>query len=147
MSMADRLRLTEERLDEFSARERAGAATAIVDDAEVVGIGTIAVGRVDDLGTDGTRSLAFQVRDRIAAGVGIIGSVTDGKAALVVFVTEDLVASGVSAGDIAAAGAIALGGGGSKDAKLAQAGGPNADGMDEAIAVARAAAVEALTAR
>jgi alanyl-tRNA synthetase len=147
MSMADRLRLAEERLDEFSARERAGAAASIVDDAEVIGSGTIAVGRVDDLGTDGARSLAFQVRDRIAAGVGIIGSVTDGKAALVVFVTEDLVASGVSAGDIAAAGAVSLGGGGSKDAKLAQAGGPNADGMDEAIAAARAAAVEALTAR
>ena len=147
MSMADRLRLAEERLDEFASRERAGAAATIVDNAEATRSGTIAAGRVDDLGADGARSLAFQIRDRIPTGVGIVGSVTDGKAALVVFVTEDLVTSGLSAGDIAAAGAVALGGGGSRDPKLAQAGGPNADAMDEAIATARAAAIEALTSR
>ena len=52
-----------------------------------------------------------------------------------------------SAGEIAAEGATALGGGGSRDPKLAQAGGPNADGMDEAVAIARAKAQEALAAR
>ena len=87
------------------------------------------------------------MRDRIGSGVGIFGSVTDGKAALVVFATEDLVQEGVSAGEIAAAGAALLGGGGSRDPKLAQAGGPNADAMDEALEASRAAAVEALASR
>jgi alanyl-tRNA synthetase len=93
------------------------------------------------------RSLAFQVRDRIGSGVGVFGSVTDGKAALIVFVTEDLVDVGISAGDIAGAGAALLGGGGSRDPKLAQAGGPNASAMGEAIDAARTSAVEALTSR
>ena len=91
--------------------------------------------------------MAFQVRDRIGSGIGIFGSVTDGKAALVVFATEDLVDAGLSAGDIAAAGAGLLGGGGSRDPKLAQAGGPNAEAMDEALEASRKAAVEALSAR
>lgn len=147
LSTAERLRMAEERIADFEERDRAGAATSIVDSAQDVNGASLAAGRVDDLGGDGLRSLAFQVRDRIGSGVGVFGSVTDGKAALIVFATEDMVAAGLSAGEIAAAGAKALGGGGSRDPKLAQAGGPNADGMDEAIAIARSNALEALTAR
>ena len=44
-------------------------------------------------------------------------------------VTEDLVDAGVSAGDIAGAGAAILGGGGSRDPKLSQAGGPQVDAI------------------
>jgi alanyl-tRNA synthetase len=70
--------------------------------------------------------------------------VTDGKAALIVFVTQDLVAKGMSAGEIAAFGAKALGGGGSRDPLLAQAGGPNADAMDDALTSAADASRSAL---
>jgi alanyl-tRNA synthetase len=147
LSASDRLRLAEQRLADFEERERAGAAQDLAANAEDIGGSRLAVGRVDGLGGDGLRSLAFQVRDRLSSGVGIFGSVTDGKAALVVFASGDLVADGVSAGDIAAAGSRALGGGGSRDPRLAQAGGPNADGIDEAIVLARAAAAEAMAAR
>jgi alanyl-tRNA synthetase len=70
--------------------------------------------------------------------------VTEGKAAVIVFVSEDLVERGISAGDLAGAGARALGGGGSKDPKLAQAGGPKTEGIDEAISLMHEAASEAL---
>lgn len=145
MSTADRLRMAEERLASFEERERSGAADRILADAEPIGSATLAVGRADGVGSDGLRSLAFQVRDRIDSGIGVLGSVSDGKAALIVFVSPDLVDGGVSAGEIAAIGARALGGGGSRDPRLAQAGGPNADGMDEAIELSRQAAREALT--
>jgi alanyl-tRNA synthetase len=137
MSVTDRLKAAEERIGEFEDRERKGAADAIVDSAESVGSHAIAAGRVDGLGGDGLRALAFNVRDKVRSGIGILGSVTEGKAALVVFVTDDLVSDGISAGDIAAGAARALGGGGSRDPKLAQAGGPNADGIDEAIDIGR----------
>jgi alanyl-tRNA synthetase len=146
MSVTDRLKAAEERIGEFEERERMGAAEQIVASAEPVGSHAIAAGRVDGLGSDGLRALSFNVRDRISSGIGVLGSVTDGKAALVVFVTEDLVSAGISAGDIAAGAAKALGGGGSRDPKLAQAGGPNADGMDEAVDLGRAGARDALTA-
>lgn len=144
LSAADRLRLAEERIADFEERERGHAAEGLLDGAEEIGTNKIATGRVDGLGGDGVRSLAFQVRDRLGSGIGVFGSVTDGKAALIVFATEDLVSNGVSAGEIAAVGAKALGGGGSRDPKLAQAGGPNVGGMDEALDLARAAAQEAL---
>ena len=147
LSITDRLRMAEERIAGFEERDRAGAAERLAGAAETFGDATVTAGRIDDLGADGARSLAFQVRDRTSSGVGIVGSVTDGKAALVVFATSDLVEAGVDAGDIAAAGAAALGGGGSRDPKFAQAGGPKADQMDEAVALARAAAVEAVAGR
>ena len=146
MSFAERLKLAEERLAGFEERERSDAAKSLLDQVEVVGQSSLASGRVDGIGGDGLRTLAFQVRDRMSSGIGVFASVTDGKASIVVFVTEDLVAAGVSAGDIAGAGAGILGGGGSRDPKLSQAGGPNAGAIDEALDVARTAAHEALSA-
>lgn len=146
MSLSDRLKAAETRLGEFEERERADAAKTIIDSAETLDDHTLATGRIDGIGPDGLRALAFSVRERIGSGIGVLGSVTDNKAALIVFVTEDLVDAGVSAGTIAGAAARALGGGGSRDPKLAQAGGPNVEGMDEAIAIGRTEAQGALTA-
>ena len=61
--------------------------------------------------------------------------------------TDDLVDAGVSAGEIVAAGARVLGGGGAKDPSLAQAGGPRGDEIDAAVAEAGKAAREALAGR
>ena len=145
MSLSDRLKAAETRLGEFEDRERNDAAITIVEGAETRNGHTLAFGRFDGVGPDGLRSLAFAVRDRIKSGIGVLGSVTDGKAALIVFVTDDLVDAGISAGEIAGAAARALGGGGSRDPKLAQAGGPNVDGMDEAVHLGRSQAQAALT--
>ena len=117
----------------------------MLDQAERIGTATLVSGRVDGIGGDGLRSLVFQIRDRIESGIGVLGSVTDGKAALIVFVSEDLVGMGLSAGEIAGVGAKALGGGGSRDPLLAQAGGPNAGAMDEALDGATQASRSALT--
>lgn len=146
MSIADRLKAAEQRIGEFEERERTQAADKVVSDAEKVGPALLASARIDGIGGDGIRALAFQVRDRLGSGIGAFGSVTDGKAAVIVFVSDDLVSRGISAGEVAAAGAGALGGGGSRDPKLAQAGGPNADGIDEAISLMKTAAGEALAA-
>lgn len=145
MSIADRLKSAEARIGEFEEQERTQIADGIVSEAETIGDASLATARVDGLGGDGIRALAFQVRDRLGSGIGGFGSVTDGKAAIIVFVSEDLVAEGISAGDIVGAGAEALGGGGSRDPKLAQAGGPNTDGMDEALDLLRTAARQALS--
>jgi alanyl-tRNA synthetase len=143
-SIADRLKVAEQRVDEFEARERTQVADRVLEGAEDIGGASLAYGRVDGIGGDGIRALAFQVRDRLGSGIGAFGSVTEGKAAVIVFVSEDLVERGISAGDLAGAGARALGGGGSKDPKLAQAGGPKTEGIDEAISLMHEAASEAL---
>jgi alanyl-tRNA synthetase len=144
MSISDRLKAAEQRIGEFEERERTQIADRLVNEAETIEGALLASGRIDGIGGDGIRALAFQVRDRLGSGIGAFGSVTEGKAAVVVFVSEDLVDRGLSAGDLAGIGATALGGGGSRDPKLAQAGGPNTERVDEAITLMHDAASEAL---
>ncbi len=86
---------------------------------------------------DEMRLLAMAVRQRIGSGIVLVGSSAGGKGALTGLVTKDLVGKGVSAADIVAAGAVHLGGGGSRDPELAQAGGPNGHQLGEALDAAR----------
>ena len=71
----------------------------------------------------------------------------EGKGALIGFVSPDLVAEGMSAAEILRAGATVLGGGGSRDPELAQAGGPQGDRIEEALEAVREAGRSALLAR
>jgi alanyl-tRNA synthetase len=143
-NLASRLKDTETRLGEFEERDRANVASTLVNAAEKIGDSSIVGGRLDDIGGDGLRSLAFQVRDKVGSGIGVFGSLTDGKAALAVVVSDDLVAREVSAGAIASVGASVLGGGASRDTSLAQAGGPNVADLDEAVQQTVSAARTAL---
>ncbi len=143
-NLSTRLKETETRLGEFEERDRANVAVSLVNDAEPIGEASLVGARVDGIGGDGLRSLAHQVRDRVGSGIGVLGSVTDGNAAFVVFASDDLVDRDLSAGFIAGVGARILGGGASRDASLAQAGGPNVDALDDAISEAVDAARTAL---
>jgi alanyl-tRNA synthetase len=69
--------------------------------------------------------------------VVVAGSALAGKGSLVAVVTKDLVGAGVSAAVIISDAATELGGGGSRDPELAQAGGPHGDRLDDALERAR----------
>ena len=81
------------------------------------------VASAPDLDPNSLRQLALGVRDRLGPpAVVIAGSAVAGKGSLVGVVTKDLVDAGVSAGAIISEAATELGGGGSHDPELAQAG-------------------------
>ncbi|MGY8992428.1 MAG: DHHA1 domain-containing protein, partial [Rhodospirillales bacterium] len=70
---------------------------------------------------------------QVGSGVVALVSVADGKASVVVGVTEDLTAK-ISAVDLVRAGSEALGGkGGGGRPDMAQAGGPDASQADAAL--------------
>ena len=146
-SVSRRLQEQEERLAAFADRERAQLATTIIDQAEQHGERTLLVAQQDGLSGDELRSLAFQVRARLGSGVGVLGTEKDGKGAVVAFVSADLVAEGVSAGELITPAATILGGGAGPDADLAQAGGPRGAEMPAALESARDAARVALSER
>ncbi len=146
ISVAGRVQDQEQRIEEFEARARSGLAATILETAETLGPHSVVAATVDDVAPGDLRSLAFQVRDRLGSGIGVLGSTHKGKGALVVWVTPELVESGVSAGEVIGGGARVLGGGGSKDPSLAQAGGPKGDQVGAAVAESASAAREALAA-
>jgi alanyl-tRNA synthetase len=139
-----RVKDQEERIAEFEDKARTEAAGRVLNDAEDHNGHTLIVVNHPGATPDDLRALAFQLRDRIDSGIGVLGSETGGKAALLAFVTPDLVAAGVSAGEITGIAARVVGGGGSRDPELAQAGGPKGDEVDAALEVAREAARSAL---
>ena len=84
------------------------------------------------------RQIALGIRDRLQSpSVVILGSAEGGKGALVAAVSKDLVEKGISAGELLSKPSAELGGGGSRDPELAQAGGPQGDRLTAALDSAR----------
>ncbi len=111
---------------------------------EVDGI-PLMVGRVDVPDMEGLRELADWFRNSVESGVAVLGAEADGRALLLVAVTEDLVQRGLKAGEVVGRLAKIVDGGGGGRPTLAQAGGKNAAKLPEALAAARAIIVEALS--
>ena len=84
---------------------------------------------------DDLRDLAVAVRDQPGVRGVVLGAAPDGGgAALVIAVTKD---SGLHAGELLGLATKAIQGGGGKDPLLAVAGGKNAAGVDDALAIVR----------
>ena len=102
------------------------------------------VAELDDHPPGALREVGVQVRDRLGSGVVVLGSKVDGKGALLGVVSRDLVGRGVSASDLVMTGAKVLGGGGSRDPELSQAGGPKGAKVGEALDAIREAVARRL---
>ena len=89
-------------------------------------------------GVDGEtlRVLAEELAQRLKSAVVILGGTKDGKVALAVRVTKDLVGRGLNAGALVKAAAAMVGGGGGGRPDAAQAGGKDPSKLAEALAEA-----------
>jgi alanyl-tRNA synthetase len=98
----------------------------------------VVVARVDDVGRDGLRDLAASIRDVGGVKAVVLGTALDsGGAALAAAATEG---GGFHAGDLIGEAKKTIGGGGKSAADFCVAGGRDADRLDEALELARAAA-------
>jgi alanyl-tRNA synthetase len=83
------------------------------------------------------QAMGDALREQLRSGVGVLGTrLEDGKAALLVIVTDDLRAKGVNAGTIVRDVAAVAGGRGGGKPHMAQAGIPDATRLDDALAEA-----------
>ncbi|MEJ2353973.1 MAG: DHHA1 domain-containing protein, partial [Anaerolineales bacterium] len=83
------------------------------------------------------RQMADRFRQRFPSGVAVLASVSDGAPILVAAVTEDLVERGLHAGELIQSVAQPLGGGGGGRPTLAQAGGKDANRLEDSLASVR----------
>jgi alanyl-tRNA synthetase len=131
----ERRRLERELTDARKALALAGPARASDADSvkAVAGVNTM-MRLLDGVSAKDLKSLADEAKAKIRSGVVALLSTADGKASLVVGVTDDLTKR-ISAVDLVRAGAEALGGkGGGGRSDLAQAGGPDTSRAAEALA-------------
>jgi alanyl-tRNA synthetase len=140
--LLDQVKSLNEELERARGREAVAEAASLAADAAD---GVVAARR-DGLSNEELRRVAVAARDALGSGVvALVGAGSAGdKANVVVAVTKGLVERGISAAEIAAPAAKALGGGTGKNKDLALGGGPNVAAADEALALARKEATDAL---
>ncbi len=99
---------------------------------EIAGI-KILTTKVEDVDMNGLRDLGDQLKEKIGEGVIVIASVSEGKVNLMATATEGAVKKGVHAGNLIKAIASLVGGGGGGRPNMAQAGGKNPAGVEDAL--------------
>lgn len=114
----------------------------LVNGAEEVAGGRLAVGTVWARDMDHLVSVVDQVRDRIEPAVVALGAVVDGKALLAVGVSKGV--NGVIAGDLVKAGAEEMGGGGGGSPTLGRAGGGDPEAIEKGLEKVRVEVIAAL---
>ena len=136
------------RLQAVEAKTGASVAEQLAADASQVGDVAVAVGRVAVESADALRRAGDEVRRRITEsgreGVIVLGAVANDRPLFVAMATEGAVAGGVDAGKLIGGVARIAGGGGGGSPEMAQAGGRNADTLDEALGTAVEAVREQL---
>lgn len=119
-----------QKLKDKMAKESVGDVMSNVVEAGGVSILPVKVSGID---MNALRNLGDDMKVKLGKSVVILASDIDGKVNLIVMATDDAVALGAHAGNIVKKIAPAVGGGGGGRPNMAQAGGKNPAGIDEAL--------------
>ncbi|SMC68902.1 alanyl-tRNA synthetase [Oscillospiraceae bacterium] len=93
--------------------------------------------KLDNVDMGSLRDLGDSLKDKIGDGVVALLSTVDGKVNIVVMATDSAVKAGAHAGNLIKAVAPIVGGGGGGRPNMAQAGGKNPAGIDDALAAVK----------
>jgi alanyl-tRNA synthetase len=129
----DELKKLRKELEQVRMKSAASSVSSATENVrEVNGVKVLAT-RADNLERTQLRTLVDNLRNKLGSGVVVMGSVADGKVALIVGVTKDLT-SRVQAGKIIAEVAKKVGGSGGGRPDMAEAGGKDPAALDAALA-------------
>ena len=95
---------------------------------------------VPDVDMNGLRNLGDQMKEKIGEGIVVLASANGGKVTLLSMVTDGAMKKGAHAGNLIKEIAPLVGGGGGGRPNMAQAGGKNPAGIEEALKKAKEAA-------
>ena len=138
-SVLEERRALEKRLDEAmrGGEGGGGLVASLLTKAQDAGGVPLVVSRMNVPDAKSLQTMGDAVRDGLASGVAVLGAdFGDGKAALLVVVTDDLREQGLRADALVRDIAAVVGGRGGGKPHMAQAGLPDASRLDEALAAA-----------
>ncbi|MFT3706761.1 MAG: alanine--tRNA ligase [Archangium sp.] len=127
-----RIKELERKLEEANVRAASGTAKAAENVQEINGI-KLVTQRIDPADANVFRQLWDNYKTRPGHVVGLGGETADGKALILVGVTQDVVARGLKAGDAIRAMATEVGGKGGGKPDMAQAGGTDPSKIQQAF--------------
>ena len=103
---------------------------------EVKGVKFLATS-LEGVDMNGLRDLGDQLKEKLGEGVILLASVNDGKVSLMATATDGAMKQGAHAGNLIKAVAKLVGGGGGGRPNMAQAGGKNPAGVEDALKAAK----------
>jgi alanyl-tRNA synthetase len=127
---------------ELKSASRQGAsdtmaeAKQLLEGCEKIGQAHLITGRLSTTSLEQARAAIDMLRKRAKSAAVVLGFVAEDKPTLLVGVTEDLIKNGLKAGNIVKEIAPIIDGGGGGRPQMAQAGGKDPAGIDEALAKA-----------
>ena len=110
------------------------AAEILLDSKQDINGVSVLSARTEASNSDSMREISDWLRDKMGSGIVVLGAVINDRPTISVGITRDLVDGGADARDYARDLGRIIGGGGGGRPDMAQAGGRNADKLDEAIA-------------
>ena len=122
-----------EALKSRAARDALGD---VMNQVQEVKGGRLLAAKVEGVDMNGLRDLGDQLKETVGGGVVLLASVADGRVSLMATATDGAMKAGAHAGNLIKAIASVVGGGGGGRPNMAQAGGKNPAGVDEALAKA-----------
>ncbi|MBU2548794.1 MAG: alanine--tRNA ligase, partial [Proteobacteria bacterium] len=123
-------------IERIKQKAAAGQSDEVLDRIEEIGGVKVLAARVKVEDPKALREMGDRLKDRIGSGLIALGAENKGKAVLLVIVTPDLQGR-FHAGDMIKAMAREVGGGGGGRPDMAQAGGPDPEKLDQALARVR----------
>jgi alanyl-tRNA synthetase len=136
--MQEELARSQKEIERLQQRLAHRAFEALLEQVQTVGGVSMISVQVDAPSVDVLREMTDWFRDRLGSGVFVLGTVLDGRPALVASVTQDVVEKGADAVGIVRELGRVIGGGGGGRPTMAQAGGSDPTKLDQALAGAAA---------
>ena len=130
--LTERVKRAEREAESLRMKLASAEASSSIDSAREIGGVKVLAQRVANLDANGMRQLADQLAQKLRSGVVVLGLADDGKASLVVRVTDDLTGR-LQAGKIVNEIASVVGGKGGGKPDMAMAGGKEPEKLDAAL--------------
>jgi alanyl-tRNA synthetase len=140
-----RLRSAEKEIEQLKTQQVLGSAGSLADKAQDVrGVSVVAERLPEDVDSAGVRALAMEVRNRLGSRPGVVAlfAPSGEKVSFVVATNAAARENGLAAGKLVPAFAPALGGRGGGKPDMAQGGGTNPAGIEDAVTALRSAVAE-----
>lgn len=136
-TLQNELKEAQKQNESLQAKIAAQQANNVFENVQATKNGSLIAAEVQVAGMGQLRQLADAWRSKALSDVLVLATASDGKANLLVAVSDDKTKEGLKAGDFIKAIAPAINGGGGGRPNLAQAGGKNPAGIKEALSQAK----------
>lgn len=136
-TLQNELKEAQKQNESLQAKIAAQQANNVFENVQATKNGSLIAAEVQVAGMGQLRQLADTWRSKALSDVLVLATASDGKANLLVAVSDDKTKEGLKAGDLIKAIAPAINGGGGGRPNLAQAGGKNLAGIKEALSQAK----------